>query len=210
MRYLAALCVGVRVTGPSFHMARARGIAFASLAAVAMAVVLTMIAGAQRGGVSDVAHAAAGERTGGVVAARSATRFAWALARLQNRERRRHGLPRLKVSRDLNRAARRHARDMVRRHYFGHVSRSGRDVVDRVAATNYAHGGRFSVQENLYWWSAQRSPAAVVNAWMGSSVHRANILHSGWRQFSVAAVMDSPYGRRGVTVVGVYGARSRR
>jgi uncharacterized protein YkwD len=79
-----------------------------------------------------------------------------------------------------------------------------------VAATNYARGGRFSVQENLYWWSRKRSAAAVVGAWMASSVHRANILHPGWRQFGVAAVMDSPYGRRGVTVVGVYGTRSAR
>ena len=209
MRYLAALRVGVRVTGPSFHMPRARRIASAFLAALALIAVLTGLPAPHRAG-RDVAHAAVAERTGEVVSARSVTRFARALRRLQNAERRRHGLRGLKASRNLTRAARRHARDMVRRHYFGHVSRSGRDVVDRVSATNYGRGRRFSVQENLYWWSPKRPAATVVRAWMGSSVHRANVLGSGWHQFGVAAVMHSPYGRGGVTVVGVYGARSAR
>ena len=66
--------------------------------------------------------------------------FAGKILRRQNAERRRHGLRRLRVSRPLSRAARRHARDMVRSHYFGHVSRSGRDVVDRVASTAYGRG----------------------------------------------------------------------
>jgi uncharacterized protein YkwD len=99
---------------------------------------------------------------------------------------------------------------MVRRHYFGHVSRSGRNVVDRVATTNYSRGARFVVQENLYWWSRKRSPASVLTAWMGSAVHRANILNPGWRQFGVATVMRSPYGRGGVTVVEVFGTRYGR
>ena len=55
-------------------------------------------------------------------------------------------------NRKLTRAARRHARDMVRHHYFGHFSPANRDVVDRVASTGYNRGRRFAVQENLYWW----------------------------------------------------------
>lgn len=145
-----------------------------------------------------------------VVAAGRARGFARQLWRLQNAERRRHGLRRLKMSRDLKVAGRRHARDMVRRHYFGHVSRGGRDVVDRVASTRYGDRTGFTVQENLYWWSHGRSAAAVLRAWMGSPVHRANVLHGGWRQFGIGVVMRSPYRRGGVTVVGVYGSRSRR
>jgi uncharacterized protein YkwD len=98
---------------------------------------------------------------------------------------------------------------MVRSHYFGHFSRGGRDVVDRVASTRYAGHARFAVQENLYWWSRRRSARAVVRAWMASGVHRANVLNAAWHQFAVAAVMRSPYGR-GVTVVCVYGTRLRR
>jgi uncharacterized protein YkwD len=99
---------------------------------------------------------------------------------------------------------------MVRGHYFGHVSRGGRDVVDRVAGTSYGRRARFTVQENLYWWNRRRSPAAVVSAWMGSSVHKANVLHPGFRQVGVATVMRSPYRRGGVTVVAVYGSRFGR
>jgi uncharacterized protein YkwD len=189
-------------------MARDRRIASASFAAALAAVVVGFAPPPPSG--ADEAASASPERQGTAVATRNPRRFLNALLRLQNAERRRHGLRRLKVSRNLNRAARRHAHDMVRRHYFGHVSRDGRDVVDRVAVTGYGRGARFAVQENLYWWSPKRSPAAVVNAWMGSSVHRANMLHSRWHQFGVAAVMRSPYGRRGITVVGVYGTRSAR
>jgi uncharacterized protein YkwD len=137
---------------------------------------------------------------------RSRAGFTRALVCLQNATRRAHGLRGLAVSRDLRRAARRHAGDMVRRHYFAHVSRSGRDVVDRVAVTNYSRG-RFAVTENLYWWSRRRSAAEVMRAWMESAVHRANILGPRWRQLGVATVMHSPYRRGGITVVGVFGTR---
>jgi uncharacterized protein YkwD len=144
---------------------------------------------------------------GNAAATRRARGFARQVLRLQNAERRRHGLRKLAVNRSLNRASRRHARDMVRRHYFGHFSRAGRNVVDRVRSTTYGSGRGFAVQENLYWWSPKRSAAAVVRAWMSSAVHRANLLNGRWRQFGVGVVMRSPDGRGGVTVVGVYGAR---
>jgi uncharacterized protein YkwD len=136
--------------------------------------------------------------------------FTRRLLRLHNAERRRHGLPALRTSRKLRRAARKHARDMVRRHYFGHVSFGGRNVVDRVASTRYGRRTGFLAQENLFWWSGRRSAAAVLGAWLGSPAHRANVLHGGVRQFGVGVVRRSPFGGGGVTVVGVYGARSRR
>jgi uncharacterized protein YkwD len=98
---------------------------------------------------------------------------------------------------------------MVRHHYFGHFSRSGRSVVDRVGATRYGRGRYFAANENLYWWSTRRSAAAVVGAWMGSAVHRANVLHPRMRQFGIAVVRHSPFGRGGVTVVGVYATHHR-
>jgi uncharacterized protein YkwD len=195
MHYLAALCVG-RVQ-PAFHMTR---ILRATTVVLATAVFLCF-------GPPTTIRASEHSRT--ATTARNGHVFAMRLLRLQNAERRRHGLRRLKVSSYLNRASRRHARDMVRRHYFGHVSGGGRDVVDRVASTGYGGGKRFAVDENLYWWNARRSPAAVVRAWMHSAVHRANMLHAGWRHFGIGVVMESPYGRGGITVVSVYGARSR-
>jgi uncharacterized protein YkwD len=138
--------------------------------------------------------------------ARKGKRFVRALLRLQNAERRRHGLRGLPRSAKLTRAARRHARDMVRRRYFGHVSPEQRDVVDRVASTGYQHG-RFAAQENLYWWNPRRSPGTVLRAWMASAAHRANILNPAWDHASLATVMRSPFGGGGITVVGVFGNR---
>jgi uncharacterized protein YkwD len=138
--------------------------------------------------------------------ARDTRRFGRALARLQNAERRRHGLRRLPLNRKLARAARRHARDMVHRHYFGHMSPANRDVVDRVGVTGY-NRGPFTAQENLYWWRPRRSPAVVLRAWMASATHRANILNPAWNHFGVAVVMRSPFGGGGITVVGVFGRR---
>jgi uncharacterized protein YkwD len=175
-------------------MARVRPIGIAWLLATLVAVAMAF-SGSRPAGAREPAHASSG--------------YTGALARLHNAERARHGLRRLHVSAALRRAARRHARDMVRRHYFGHVSRGGRDVVDRVAGTNYGRGAGFAVQENLYWWSVRRSPAAVLNAWMGSAAHRANVLGPRWRQVGFAAVMHSPFGG-GVTVVAVYGTPARR
>ena len=209
MRYLAALCAGSCEFRPSFHMARVRQIVCASLAAAALAVAFCLgapgSAGAGSAPRSSHVHGA-----GSVAVAHSRRGFARRLLRLQNAERRRHGLPGLSRSRKLSRAGRRHARDMVRRHYFGHVSLGGRNVVDRVASTRYGRRTGFTAQENLFWWSRRRSAAAVLGAWMGSAAHRANVLHGGLRQFGVGVVMRSPDGRGGVTVVGVYGARSRR
>jgi uncharacterized protein YkwD len=96
---------------------------------------------------------------------------------------------------------------MVRRHYFGHVSPANRDVVDRVASTGYSRGRRFAVQENLYWWNPRQSPNSVLKAWMASSTHRANIVDPAWNHFGLAAVMRSPFGGGGITVVGVFGKR---
>ena len=167
-------------------MARIRPIGIAFLAAVLVAIPAPQSAGAP-----------AVERASGG--------FTRVLVRLHNSQRAHHGLRHLRVSTALRRAARRHARDMVRRHYFGHVSRAGSDVVDRVAVTNYGHGAGFAVQENLFWWSTRRSPSAVLNAWLASAPHRANVMGGRWRQVGIAAVMHSPYGGGGVTVVAVYG-----
>ena len=96
---------------------------------------------------------------------------------------------------------------MIRHHYFGHVSPANRDGRRRVASTGYSRGRRFAVQENLYWWKPRRSPNSVLKAWMASATHRANIVNSAWSHFGLAAVMRSPFGGGGITVVGVFGKR---
>jgi uncharacterized protein YkwD len=137
-------------------------------------------------------------------------RFARAVLCVQNRHRRAHGLRPLRASRTLRLAAVRHARDMVRRNYFGHVSFGGRTVADRVGRTGYSR--RFSAGENIFYGLPPcPSPAQVVAAWMASPSHRHQILNGGWREVGIGTIMRPPFrSRGGVTVVAVFGNRGAR
>src|SRR5918994_889071 len=54
---------------------------------------------------------------------------------LLNVERRKHGRAKLRANSGLALAGQRHARDMVRKRYFAHNSRSGRDFKSRIVRT---------------------------------------------------------------------------
>ena len=124
-------------------------------------------------------------------------RFTRAVLCLHNVERRAHGLGRLRASHTLHRAAVRHARDMVRKRYFGHVSFGGHTVIDRVARAGYG-GGSYSAGENIFYSLPPRpSPARVVAAWMARPGHRHQLLHPAWRDLGVGAIMRPPFGGRG-------------
>jgi uncharacterized protein YkwD len=111
-----------------------------------------------------------------------------------NAERARHGLPRLKLNRKLSTAARRHARDMVRRDYFAHDSLGGGTFVDRIRRSGYLKGARsWSVGENLAWGSHERSaPRAITAMWMNSAGHRANILSPAFREVGIGFAIGAP------------------
>jgi uncharacterized protein YkwD len=121
-------------------------------------------------------------------------RLARAAVCLINARRARRGLPRLRINRRLSRAAKWHTHDMVRRHYFGHVSHRGRDVVDRLRGARYL-GGRFSwaVGENLAWGSGSRgTPRRIVRALMSSPGHRRNMLDRRYREIGIGVIARSP------------------
>jgi uncharacterized protein YkwD len=100
----------------------------------------------------------------------------WAVLCLVNGERARHGRGALAADGRLMRAAGRHAADMARRHYFGHVSPSGWGPLQRARAAGW-HG---SVGEAIAWGCGSLStPRATVRAWMASAPHRAIMLGRG-------------------------------
>lgn len=92
------------------------------------------------------------------------------LARL-NAERGAAGLPGLRENPTLSAAAQAHACDMAIRGYFNHQSPEGTMPWDRADAAGYRSCG---AAENIAWGNFDA--AAVMDGWMKSPGHRANIL----------------------------------
>lgn len=113
---------------------------------------------------------------------------------LLNRQRRMHGRRALKPNRRLARAARKHARDMVLRNYFSHTTPGGVSFVDRIMRQDYVNPGQgWTLGENLAWGSYQlATPKSIVQSWMHSPGHRANILNAQFREIGVGVVTGAP------------------
>ena len=114
---------------------------------------------------------------------------------LLNEVRAGQGLAPLAANARLAQAAQEHAADMVTNHYFAHDSLTGVQFNDRIDATGYLNSvGRWSVGENLAWGTYDlATPAAIVNGWMNSPGHRANILGQ-FSEIGIAIVAADPQG----------------
>jgi uncharacterized protein YkwD len=112
-----------------------------------------------------------------------------------------NGLPPVGTTKALRVAAARHSKDMVRRHYFAHVSPSGQTVTARVRRAGYLDGARrYRLGENIGWGSGSLgTPAAIVQAWMNSPPHRAIILTADFRDVGVGIAAGAPQGGDGRT-----------
>lgn len=84
---------------------------------------------------------------------------------------------------NLARAAAAHSDDMVAGNFFSHTGSSGSSVGDRVTAAGYAWRG---VGENIA--AGQPSVAVVVDGWMKSEGHCANLMNAAFRDIGVACV----------------------
>ncbi|KOU69207.1 stress protein [Streptomyces sp. MMG1533] len=108
---------------------------------------------------------------------------------LTNRQRARSGLPPLAVDPLLATAAQAYSTDMAARAFYSHTSPEGTQPWDRAAA---AGSTRRSIGENIA--CGQRSPAEVVEGWMNSPGHRANILKSTFTHIGVGFAGGGPAG----------------
>ncbi|MEU3901573.1 CAP domain-containing protein [Streptomyces sp. NPDC045251] len=99
---------------------------------------------------------------------------------LTNRERVRAGLAALAADPRLTAAAQAHSTDMVARDFYSHTDPDGGKPWDRAAAAGAA---RRTVGENIA--CGQRSPADVVEGWMNSPGHRANILKADFTHIGI-------------------------
>jgi uncharacterized protein YkwD len=129
---------------------------------------------------------------------------------LHNNVRRTHGLRRLRENASLDRAARRHSRQMVRQGYFDHRSPAGSTLVSRARAAGYLRSAfAFTLGENIGWGEGELStPRSMMRAWMLSPGHRANILRAGFRDLGIGLVAGTPVGTGGGTFTSDFGARS--
>jgi uncharacterized protein YkwD len=137
-----------------------------------------------------------------------------AIACLINLRRAAAGRRALTGSTQLQRAAVRHSADMVAGRFFSHTGRGRSTMVSRLRATGYIRRNfRWQVGENLAWATGTLStPRSIVEGWMESPEHRANILFGRFRDLGVGAVHGTPLGGdagRGITVTADFGLRRR-
>jgi uncharacterized protein YkwD len=114
---------------------------------------------------------------------------------LINEERAKHGESPLRLNQQLEHAAQGHSEEMVGRDYFEHISPTGSTPLDRIRATGYveSHRDGYSVGENIAWGTLQlATPKAIVDSWIASPGHLANILDTEYRETAVGVVAGVP------------------
>ena len=102
------------------------------------------------------------------------------VVRLVNAQRAQNGLKPLAENWELSRVARYKSADMAGKRYFSHESPTYGSPYQMMRSFGISFR---SAGENIAY--GQRTPAAVVAAWMNSSGHRANILNSSYTQIGV-------------------------
>ena len=106
--------------------------------------------------------------------------------RLVNEIRQQNGLRPLTANWELSRVARYKSQDMADRGYFAHNSPTYGSPGQMIKAFGLSYR---TAGENIA--KGYASPQAVVNGWMNSSGHRANILNASYTQIGVGYVARS-------------------
>jgi uncharacterized protein YkwD len=87
----------------------------------------------------------------------------------------------------LAEAALGHSEDMAARNYFSHTSADGRSMVDRIDAAGYAWS---ALGENIA--AGYPSINAVVDGWIASDGHCANLMNPAFRDMALVCVPGTP------------------
>ena len=113
-----------------------------------------------------------------------------------------HGLGSLSSSAELSRSAVAHSRAMATFGFFSHDSKNGTSFSERIKRYYVPRSNAWSVGENLAMFGGSTPTAgAILDAWMGSPGHRANLLRGSFREAGVAIVFNPAAG-------GVFGGES--
>ena len=105
---------------------------------------------------------------------------------LVNKERKANGLKPLTLNKELSNVANIKSRDMIEKGYFDHTSPTYGSPFDMMKKFNISYN---TAGENIAM--GQKTPSEVMNSWMNSSGHRANILNSTYTELGVGIQKDS-------------------
>ncbi|MGZ4200169.1 MAG: CAP domain-containing protein [Thermoleophilia bacterium] len=136
-----------------------------------------------------------------------------AMLALINHARTSRGLHRVRMVAVLERAARSHSRDMLKRDYFSHSSYSGASYAARLLSFGYSRAGCtcWKVGEVIGWGHGGGARArSVFRQFMKSRAHRSVILRRSFRDVGVGAALGSLRGLTGVRMFTIdFGRRVR-
>lgn len=106
---------------------------------------------------------------------------------LTNAERKKKDLPALKASPSLFRVARAHAQNMARQEKMEHTL-DGKNPVDRLRDAGYKIA---AMAENIGWIDERISLERVMRDWMGSEIHRNNILNKDLTEIGIGVAKNA-------------------
>lgn len=123
------------------------------------------------------------------------------IIKITNEYRANENLSSLLENETLNKAAMERVEDMFKQQYFAHVSPDGKDISDTLENVHY----EYAVSgENLALGYFSNSKD-LVDAWMASPGHRANILNSKFTEIGVAYKIELYKGKKQYIAVQVFG-----
>jgi hypothetical protein len=127
------------------------------------------------------------------------------LIALTNQQRASAGLPALKYNGSLSSSAYMKAQDMLAKNYWSHDSPDGLTAWTFISRVGYPYT---TAGENLA--KGFNTDSEVINGWMNSPGHRANILNSAYRDVGIAIVVGELSGITTTLVVAHYGATATK
>lgn len=171
---------------------------------------------------TGIASSAAGSQSGAcadgdlIPTSANAERASAATMCLVDQVRAQHGLAPLHENALLLNAAQSHTDDMIAGDYFAHVGPAGDTPLDRMVRSGYitTDDNSYTVGENLAWGTLSLStPRQIVNGWVGSPEHLANMLNSSYADAAVAVDASVPaslaQGQQGATYTEEFGVFTR-
>jgi uncharacterized protein YkwD len=132
--------------------------------------------------------------------------FNKALLCAMNLARQKFKLKPLKANKLLNKSAMNHTQAMVSGGFFAHQGPAEPALVQRLQKVKYLYGAA----ENLAAGTGTlATPTAIVNGWLNSPPHRANLLYKGYRVagLGVIAQFPVPPGGNGASITANFGAK---